>query len=340
MVSSNLIAVVGPTASGKSSLAVRLALALGGEVISGDSMQIYKGMDIGTAKVTAYERCGIPHHLLDLREPSESFSAAEYQVLARQAAQEILNKGKTPILAGGTGLYIDSALYNYTYTEEDTKTPIRETLLAEAKEKGSGALWEKLKQLDPGSAEKLHPNDTKRIMRALEYISIHGKPISENRFAYDAREQMFDMILLGLDLPRDLLYQRIDSRVDLMMEAGFLDEVRTLQDQGLRPDSQAGQAIGYKQLLCYLRQEGQDISLDQAVGSIKQESRRYAKRQLTWFRRNKSIIWLDASKTLEDDASEKMAEMLRESFAYEDSGDRASCVVDFVRRQGLFCSEE
>ena len=315
MYAPNVVAVVGPTATGKSDLAVRLALALGGEVVSGDSMQIYKGMDIGTAKASAGERCGVAHHLLDLREPWESFSAAEYQTLARQAARDILSRGKLPVFAGGTGLYIDSALYNYSYKEEDAGTPVRESLLAEAEEIGPDALWERLRQADPGSAEKLHPNDTKRIIRALEYVSIHGKPISQNRSAFESPEQMFDAILIGLDLPRELLYDRINRRVDRMMEAGFLDEVRSLMSRGLRLESQAGQAIGYKQLLQYLQQGG---DLNRAVESIKQESRRYAKRQLTWFRRNKSILWMDARKAGEGDWAERLAGALQEGFTNKD----------------------
>jgi tRNA dimethylallyltransferase len=198
-------------------------------------------------------------------------------------------------------LYIDSALYNYDYADEGIVASARESLALEAKEQGTTVLWERLRQADPGSAEKLHPNDIKRIIRALEYFDMHGKPISQNRSAFELPKQMFDTVLVGLDLPRELLYERIDSRVDDMMEAGFLDEVRTLMSRGLRLESQAGQAIGYKQLMRHLQQE---MGLDEAVKSIKQESRRYAKRQLTWFRRNKSIMWLDARQVAESDIAD------------------------------------
>ena len=318
-----VIAVVGPTASGKSGLAVRIALAVGGEVISGDSMQIYKGMDIGTAKISEEEKQGVPHHLLDLRSPQESFSVAEYQTLARAAIAAILDRGKIPIIVGGTGLYIDSALYNYEYRSEEKTTSaveeiategassdetsgrqsagrqsgsLREVLQAEAMERGPEAVWEKLMAVDPVSATRLHVNDTKRVIRALEYAQTHGRPISQNKAAYEAPALLYaSTAWLGLNLAREKLYERINERVEQMMAEGLLAEVERLREQGLRPDSQAGQAIGYKQLLQYL--DGA-YSLPEAVEAIKQESRRYAKRQLTWFRRNKSILWLDAEELL------------------------------------------
>ena len=291
-----VFAVVGPTATGKSAFAVRLAAALGGEVISGDSMQVYRGMDIGTAKVTERERMGIPHHLLDLRSPQESFSAAEYQSLARQAIAEIHARGKIPVLAGGTGLYIDSALLNYAYEEESPL--IKEETARIIMEQNAGAdLWASLKAADPGSARQLHPNDTKRILRALAYQRIHGKPISSNRAAYASPQLLYPTYWIGLTMERDKLYQRINQRVDGMMEAGFLAEVQNLRAQGLRLDSQAGHAIGYKQLLLHLEGE---LALEEALVSIKRESRRYAKRQMTWFRRNPHIHWLDGEEAQND----------------------------------------
>ena len=296
-----VIAVVGPTGAGKSDFAVELALALDGEILSGDSMQIYRGMDIGTAKMPPDQRRGIPHHLIDLCEPGERFSAAAYQALARQTIKDIFQRGKRPILAGGTGLYIDSALTNYDFRrEEPARTPekteiksvsLRMALQAEADELGPAALWDKLKETDPASAERLHPNDTKRVIRALEYYRIHGKPISANKAAYETPTDLFPTLWIGLDAPREILYKRINDRVDRMMEAGLLDEVTGLYKRGLKTDSQAGQAIGYRQLLQYLAGE---YGLDEAVEAIKRESRRYAKRQLTWFRRNKKIVWIDA----------------------------------------------
>jgi tRNA dimethylallyltransferase len=336
-----VIAILGPTASGKSELAVSLAQALTGEVISGDSMQIYQGLNIVTAKITPHERRGIPHHLLDLRRPSESFSAAEYQKLAREAIADIFSRGKTPILAGGSGLYIDSALYNYEYgreNEEGLKTAVlRETLLAEAAMPGAGGLWESLRRVDPQSAVRLHPNDTKRILRALEYERLHHKPISQNVEAFQAPRLLYPALLLGLALPRGELYQRIDARVEQMMAAGLLAEVLALRDQGLSSHSQAGQAIGYKQLLLFA---GQACSLPAAVAAIKQESRRYAKRQLTWFRRNPDIIWLDGQKIQEEKNVGKLAELLRrldeEEGDQEKAPGRASDKLrDFFNQAGI-----
>ena len=288
-----MIAVVGPTGAGKSDFAVELALALDGEIISGDSMQIYRGMDIGTAKLPPEQRRGIPHHLIDLRDPGERFSAAAYQALARQTITDILQRGKRPILAGGTGLYIDSALTNYDYRREVRVGfgTLRESLQAETDKLGLVAMWDKLKEVDSLSAERLHPNDSKRVIRALEYYRIHGEPISTNKAAYETPTDLYPTLWIGLDAPREILYKRIDDRVDRMMQAGLLDEVKALYERGLKPDNQAGQAIGYRQLLQYLAGEQ---NLDEAVEAIKRESRRYAKRQLTWFHRNKKIVWLDA----------------------------------------------
>ena len=330
--SDQIIAVVGPTASGKSALAVSLAQIMDGEVISGDSMQIYRGLDIGTAKATAAERRGIPHHLLDLRDPGESFSAADYQALARRAIEEIRSRGMRPILAGGTGLYIDSALYNYEYEPEGNRrsSPAsREALTAEAKEKGPAALWERLRAKDPDAAGRLHPNDTKRIIRALEYESAHDKPISMNRAARKTPELIFPTVLIGLNLRRELLYRRIDRRVDLMMESGLPAEVAALCERGaLKPETQSGQAIGYKQLMFHLDGE---FSLDQAVNAIKRESRRYAKRQLTWFRRNPDIIWINAEKAFEGEKITELARLLGDGDVAADTGG----LRGLIRQMGL-----
>ncbi|MCL1849430.1 MAG: tRNA (adenosine(37)-N6)-dimethylallyltransferase MiaA, partial [Clostridiales bacterium] len=251
---------------------------------------------IGTAKVMKHEQSGVPHHLLDLRDPGESFSAAEYQTIARLVIDDILARGKTPVLAGGTGLYIDSALFNYRYEEEDPSVK-EETARLIRRMMGGASLWTRLEAVDPDSAKRLHPNDEKRILRALAYHQIHGKPISMNNAAYKTPVLHYPTQWFGLTLDRDKLYQRIDRRVDLMMDAGFLSEVQDLYRQGLRPDSQAGHGIGYRQLLQYI--EG-GLSLEAAVESIKRESRRYAKRQLTWFRRNPHIHWLDGEEAQND----------------------------------------
>ncbi|MEL7623505.1 MAG: tRNA (adenosine(37)-N6)-dimethylallyltransferase MiaA [Clostridiales bacterium] len=336
-----VIAVVGPTASGKSGLAVNLAKALDGEIISGDSMQIYKGMDIGTAKVTREECQGIAHHLLDLRLPAESFSAAEYQKLARACIADIFHRGKTPILAGGTGLYIDSALYNYEYNKEEGEeaeaNSLREALRVEAAKLGTIELWQKLYQVDPQSAKRLHPNDTKRIIRALEYEKLHGKPISENVQAYKAPRLIYPTIFFGLTMFRQELYQRINLRVDQMTAAGLAAEVLALQKEGLKLDSQAGQAIGYKQLLLFL--EG-TYTLEEAIEAIKQESRRYAKRQLTWFRRNPHIFWLDGKKMQEERSAEILAAFLQEREGVSESTEEGSGwgsdkIRDFLHQMGM-----
>ena len=329
-----VIAIVGPTATGKSALAARLARVLPGEVLSCDSMQIYRGMDIGTAKAGAEERQGAPHHLLDLRQPWESFTVADFQRLAREAADAVLLRGKTPVLAGGTGLYVDSVVYNYEYKPEDDteKARVEAGFRALLQKPGDGggkeALWTLLTQADPGSAQRLHPNDTKRIIRALAYRQIHGQPISENTAASTARAMVYPVLWLGLQLPRDLLYRRIDQRVDEMMAAGLLGEVAGLRERGLRGDSQAGQAIGYKQLLAFL--DGA-CGLEEAVDAIKRESRRYAKRQMTWYRGHPNILWLDGQKVPEKDFAQDFALLFHQT----GEGEEESAFAAFFRAEGL-----
>jgi len=346
----SVIAVVGPTASGKSGFALRLALAMDGEIISADSMQIYRGMDIGTAKIAMDERQGVVHHLLDLRDPGEDFSAADFHVIARQTIRGIQDREKQPILAGGTGLYIDSALYNYEYRGEDTAAMRQATARLQAmlsNTAGKEALWAKLKQTDPASALRLHPNDTKRIIRALAYKEIHGRSIAENKAALDNPEMVFPTFWIGLNLQRAALYRRIDCRVDEMMKAGLLAEVKSLYKKGLRIDSQAGQALGYKQILRHLNGE---ITIDEAVALIKQETRRYAKRQLTWFRRNRQIHWLDAERAPQGDFAERLAmrlqimvsrsikskaRWLKTTTPQEATGDAGDDLAAFLQQEGV-----
>lgn len=298
-----VIAVVGPTASGKTALSVALAKAFDGEIISGDSMQIYRGMDIGTAKVTREEASGVPHHLIDIREPGEAFSAADYQELARAEIDRLLDAGRLPIIVGGTGLYIYAALYNYDFSQSESLEEahksrlIRAELEKAAEDKGSGFLWEELRRHDPVSAAKIHENDKKRLIRALEYLRLHGRPISENNQALTLPKLIYPVRILGLNTERAALYQRIDSRVDEMLAQGLEAEARALYDRGLSMDSQAAQAIGYRQLFAFFRGE---TDREEAVRRIKQESRRYAKRQLTWFGRNPDIHWLDSLKSREE----------------------------------------
>ena len=284
-------AVVGPTASGKTSLAIRLAKKLGGEVISCDSMQIYRGMDIGTAKPTPAEMDGVPHHLIDVCDPSDDFSAADYAVLAKSALDDILSRGKLPIFCGGTGLYLDAVLTGNQYSDAPADPELRASLLADAERYGADDLWRRLYDVDPVEAAKVHPNNVKRVARALEIFLSTGRQKS----LWDAESRLsspaLNVVKLGLERPRDELYSRIDLRVDLMMRDGLLDEVEALVSSGKLPRaSTAAQAIGYKELIDYL--DGK-CSLSDAVGQIKLSSRRYSKRQMTWFRRDKSVNWLE-----------------------------------------------
>ncbi len=283
-----LVAVVGPTASGKTALAVHLAQQFGGEIVSADSMQIYRRMDIATAKPTPAEMGGVAHHLLDFLDPSQTFSVADYTAMAHPVIAQIHQRGHLPILAGGTGLYIDSVIENVSFTEIATDPEMRAALSQLAQEKGGTYLLEILQEFDPESAEKLHPNNLPRLIRAIEVYRLTGIPISEHQRQSKTTPSRYRSVMIGLSYrDRQKLYDRIDARVDQMLEAGLLDEAREiLADSSLKT---ASQAIGYKELKDYF--SGKEI-LSDAVARIKQESRRYAKRQLTWFRRNPEIQWL------------------------------------------------
>ena len=284
-----VLAVVGPTASGKTWLAVQLAKRFGGEVISCDSMQVYRYMDIGTAKPTVREMEGVPHHLVDFLEPDQPFSVAEYLQLARQAASEIHGRGRLPILAGGTGLYLDAFLTNTSFTQIQRDDRLRRELEQLGREKGPDYLHRLLEQADPDLAQKLHPNNMGRVIRALEVYQLTGIPMSWHQAQSRRKPPDFQSCMIGLDCQdRAHLYDRINRRVDLMMEQGLLEEARTLKERGF--SGTASQAIGYKELFGYL--EG-TASLETAVETLKQSTRRYAKRQLTWFRRNPDIHWIN-----------------------------------------------
>jgi len=285
-----IAAVVGPTASGKTALSIALAKQFDGEIISCDSMQIYRGMDIGTAKPTPDEMCGIPHHMIDILEPSESFSAAEYAPRAKSAVADILSRGKLPIFCGGTGLYLDAVLTDNDYADVETDPELRAALLADADRDGPHALWERLRAVDPHAAAATHENNVKRVARALEIYLASGITKTEWDAKSRLREPPYDAVILALDWEREELYRRIDLRVDGMMEAGLPDEVRTLLESGrLTRNSSAAQAIGYKEFIDYF--DGH-ITLAEAADQIKLASRRYAKRQLTWFRRNPAVNWI------------------------------------------------
>lgn len=284
-----IVCVVGPTASGKTALSVALAKALNGEVISADSMQLYRGMDVGTAKVTPEEMDGIPHYMIDVAEPWESFSAARYVEMADPLLQDILHRGKAAIIAGGTGLYVDALMAGRTFAPYP-ETGRRQALEQEAEAQGMEHMLSRLKAVDPDSAARLHLADRKRIIRALEVYEETGKTITEHNLETQAVPDKYQPVWLGLTYePRQLLYDRIDLRVDNMLEQGLLEEIRSLLDHGIPRQCTAMQAIGYKEFLPVL--DGSE-QLETAVEQVKQGSRRYAKRQLTWFRRNPKIHWI------------------------------------------------
>ena len=284
-----IICVVGPTASGKTKLAVQLAKAYDGEVVSCDSMQIYKHMDIGTAKPTPEEMEGVRHHLIDIIEPGEDFSVGKYVQLADACVQDILSRGRTVIIAGGTGLYVDSLISGRTFAPVP-QTGKREALEARMREAGGEAMLEALRAVDPVAAQRLHPADEKRIIRALEVYEETGKTITQHNLETQAIPPRYRPVWLGLDYAdRAVLYRRIDLRVGLMLQSGLLDEIRALLALGVSPAATAMQAIGYKEFFGAL--DG-SCTLEEAAELCKQRSRNYAKRQLTWFRRNPEIRWL------------------------------------------------
>lgn len=293
-----LICICGPTASGKTALSVALAKQLHTEIISADSMQIYRGMDIGTAKPTVAERQGVPHHLLDICEPNEPFSVARYVELADAAAQDILSREMTPIVVGGTGLYMDALIECSTFSGDETDSMVRQKYQQIAATQGNLAVHAILAKVDPESAQRLHPNNLKRVIRALEVYEQTGMTIGEFNRKHKRPEPKYQAIKMGVcPAERQVLYDRIDQRVDQMLSAGLLEETRQLLNQGALTGT-AAQAIGYKELLTYL--DGTD-SLDTCVNLLKQRSRNYAKRQLTWLKRDDSIHWIYYNR--EDDFS-------------------------------------
>lgn len=282
-----VVAIVGPTASGKTALSIKMAKEFNGEIINGDSMQIYKGLDIGTAKITEEEMEGVPHHLLDIKEPTESFSVAEYQKLVREKIAEIQGRGKLPIIVGGTGLYVQAVLFDFQFTEEKVDEETRQAYYEELEQIGPEAMHERLVKLDPETAKTIHPNNTRRVIRALEMIELSG--VSKAREEFNRGSiPLYNHLIIGLDMDREKLYERINLRVDIMMEKGLLEEVKSLYDRGIR-DVQSVQAIGYKELYAYF--DGK-LTLEEAIEDLKQNSRRYAKRQLTYFRNKMDVQWI------------------------------------------------
>lgn len=285
-----LVILAGPTAVGKTELSIRLAKQIGGAVISADSMQVYKYMDIGSAKITQQEMDGVDHYLIDCLEPSEEFNIVRFKQMAEDALEKIYAKGQVPIVAGGTGFYIQALLYDVDFHSQDTDEAFRLEMAEYAKIYGAEALHEKLKEIDPVSYANIHANNVKRVIRALEYYRLTGKPISQHNKEEHQKCSPYNFAYFVLTDERSHLYARIDRRVDLMMEQGLLDEVKKLYQMGCRRNMVSMQGLGYKEILDYL--EGL-CTLEEAVYIIKRETRHFAKRQLTWFRRERDVIWLD-----------------------------------------------
>lgn len=302
-----LVILTGPTAVGKTKLSISLAKAIGGEIISADSMQVYRHMDIGSAKITEEEKQGVAHHLIDLLEPTGEFDIVRFQTLAKQAVEEIRQKGHIPILVGGTGFYIQSVVYDIDFSEHDGQSGLRRRLEEQTKTpEGIHALHEKLREVDPASAEAIHENNVKRVVRALEFYEENGVPISAHNEAQRQKASPYTFCYFVLTDKRETLYERIDARVDQMMGQGLLEEVESLKKRGCTRDMVSMQGLGYKELLDYL--DGQ-ITLDEAVYRIKRDTRHFAKRQITWFKREKEVIWLDRQRYAGD--AEILEEMLR-----------------------------
>lgn len=314
-----VMAIVGPTASGKTALGIELAKAFNGEIINGDSMQIYRDMSIGTAKVKPEEMAGVTHHLLDIKDPEEPFSVAEYQKLVRDKISEIKQKGKLPIIVGGTGLYIQAVLFDYRFSESQVDENLRNELYTELEEFGPLHMHEKLMQLDPET--DIHPNNTRRVIRALEIILGSEQKVDRSL----ALEPMYNELIVGIDIPRALLYERIDRRVDAMMEEGLIREVEALRERGIR-DVQSIQAIGYKEIYAYL--DGK-LEFDRAIELLKKNSRNYAKRQLTYFRNKLPVFWIDGQGNLRDNI-----ENIRQIMQENDRGRRIELIGEQKPEQG------
>ncbi len=284
-----IIIICGPTGIGKTSVAIKIAKKFTGGIISADSMQIYKYMDIGTAKPTKKERREAPHHLIDIIEPDRDFDAAKFVDMAKKKIKDLHKKGILPIIAGGTGLYI-KALTKGIFKSEPVRAEIKERLKKEAENRGLSYLYEKLKQKDPESAVKIHPNDSFRIIRALEVFESTGKTISEYHKEHNFKESPFNALKIGLHMDKKKLYERIEKRVDLMIDSGLLDEVKNLLKAGWSPDLKSMNSIGYRHMALYI---SGDITWNEAVRTMKRDTRRYAKRQFTWFKADKEIIWYE-----------------------------------------------
>lgn len=306
-----LIVLTGPTAVGKTSLSISLAKAVNGEIISADSMQVYKKMDIGSAKIRSEEMQGIPHYLVDVLEPEEEFHIVKFQQMAKKTMEDIYSRGKIPILVGGTGFYIQAVTKDIDFTEAQQENDYRKELEALAEEKGGEHLHEMLRKVDPVSADAIHAHNIKRVIRALEFYHQNGSPISAHNEEQKQHESPYNLAYFVLNMPRELLYERIDLRVDQMMKEGLLEEVSRLKKEGCHRGMVSMQGLGYKEILAYLDGE---YPLEEAVRVLKRDTRHFAKRQLTWFRREQEVIWVnkDQFSYQEDKILEYMLEVCRQ----------------------------
>ncbi|WP_205839241.1 tRNA (adenosine(37)-N6)-dimethylallyltransferase MiaA [Velocimicrobium porci] len=310
-----LIVLTGPTAVGKTELSIELAKLVNGEIISADSMQVYRHMDIGTAKITPEEMQGVKHYLIDVLNPDEEFNIVLFQTLAKQAMKEIYEKGKIPILVGGTGFYIQSVLYDIDFTKTQTDSTYRMELESLAKEKGAFYLHEQLQKIDPASAKKIHANNIKRVIRALEFYKLTGKKISEHNEKEQSKESPYNFAYFVLNQDRKVLYERIDKRVDNMVKHGLIQEVKSLYEKGYQKNLVSIQGLGYKEIISYL--EG-DCTLEEAVYILKRDTRHFAKRQITWFKREKEVIWVDKQNKTEDEILAILKQELKKKLILKD----------------------
>lgn len=281
-----IISIVGPTAVGKTRLSIDIASHFNGEVISGDSMQVYKGLDIGTAKVSEEEKHGVPHYMIDIKNPEEPFSVADYQKFVQHYIDKIDSRGKLPIIAGGSGLYIQAALYDYHFSNQRRDENVTKQLESELNDQGSAVMHRRLKEIDPDQAAKIHPNNHRRLIRALEIYETTGITMSEYQKS-QSENSPYHPVFIGLEMDRNLLYERINERVDRMLEEGLLNEVKALYEQGYE-NHQAMRGIGYKEFISYFKGEQ---SFEDTVNLLKRNSRRYAKRQYTWFKNKMNVNW-------------------------------------------------
>ncbi|MBR3933597.1 MAG: tRNA (adenosine(37)-N6)-dimethylallyltransferase MiaA [Clostridia bacterium] len=311
-----VIALVGPTGVGKTETSLALAELTNSEIISCDSMQIYRGMDIGTAKATKEEMLKVKHHLIDIKDPTQSYSVCEYVADAKNALEEIFKKGKNVMVVGGTGLYADSFIRDTNFAEASADNSIRQELEAFAKENGNEALHNILRNIDPESAQAIHPNNTKRVIRAIEYFRKSGEKISDHNKESALVPSPYDHIYIGLTRNRDNLYERIDQRVDQMICEGLADEVFNLWKKGCNLKMTSMQALGYKEIIYYIQGK---CTFDEAIRILKRDSRRYAKRQLTWFNRNKNVNWINLSDyNSQDDVIKDITDIIYKKFGREE----------------------